>query len=50
MKNKILKLAKRLETFKLEDIESIMGEGIEDILQELVEGGTVKFGWRDLFL
>lgn len=37
MKNKILKLAKRFETFKLEDIESITGEGIEDILQELVE-------------
>lgn len=37
MKNKILKLAKRLETFKLEDVESIIGEGIEDILQELVE-------------
>ena len=37
MKNKILKLAKRLETFRLEDIESIMGVGIEDVLQELVE-------------
>lgn len=37
MKNKILKLAKRLETFKLEDVESIIGEGIEDVLQELVE-------------
>lgn len=42
MKNKILKLAKRLETFKLEDIESITGEGIEDILQELVEGGRLN--------
>ena len=40
MKNKILKLAKRLETFKLEDIESIMGEGIEDALQELVKDGS----------
>lgn len=37
MKNKILKLAKRLETFKLEDVESIIGERIEDVLQELVE-------------
>ena len=37
MKDKILKLAKRLETFRLEDIESIMGEGIEDVLQELVK-------------
>lgn len=42
MKDKILKLAKRLETFRLEDIESIMGEGIEDILQELVEGGQLN--------
>lgn len=42
MKNKILKLAKRLETFKLEDIESITGEGIEDVLQELVEGGQLN--------
>ena len=37
MKNKILKLAKRLETFKLEDVESIIGEVVEDILQELVK-------------
>ena len=37
MKNKIFKLAKRLEIFRLEDVESIMGEGIEDVLQELVE-------------
>ena len=37
MKNKILKLAKRLDKFRLEDIESIMGEdGVKDILQELV--------------
>ena len=36
MKNKILKLAKRLETFRLEDIESIMGEGVKGVLQELV--------------
>ena len=42
MKNKILKLAKRLETFKLEDIESITGEGIEDILQELVKDGQLN--------
>lgn len=42
MKNKILKLAKRLETFKLEDIESIMGEGIEDVLQELVKDGQLN--------
>ena len=37
MKNKILKLAKRLDNFRLEDIESIMGDGIEDVLQELVK-------------
>ena len=42
MKNKILKLAKRLETFRIEDIESIMGEGIEDVLQELVKEGQLK--------
>ncbi|MBQ7126928.1 hypothetical protein IJO12_07570 [bacterium] len=42
MKNKILKLAKRLETFRLEDIESIMGEGIEDVLQELVKDGQLN--------
>ena len=42
MKNKILKLAKRLETFKLEDVESIMGEGVEDVLQELVKDGKLN--------
>ena len=42
MKNKILKLAKRLETFRLEDIESIMGEGIEGVLQELVNDGQLN--------
>lgn len=42
MKNKILKLAKRLETFRIEDIESIMGEGIEDVLQELVKEGQLN--------
>ena len=43
MKNKILKLAKRLETFRLEDVESIMGEGIEYVLQELVKEGQLHF-------
>ncbi len=42
MKNKILKLAKRLKTFRIEDIESIMGEGIEDVLQELVKEGQLN--------
>ena len=42
MKNKILKLAKRLETFRLEDIESIMGDGIEGVLQELVKDGQLN--------
>ena len=42
MKDKILKLAKRLETFRLEDVESIMGEGVKDILQELVEDGQLN--------
>ena len=42
MEDKILKLAKRLETFRLEYIESIMGEGVEDILQELVKDGKLN--------
>lgn len=42
MKDKILKLAKRLDNFRLEDIESIMGEGIEDVLQELVKDGQLN--------
>ena len=42
MKDKILKLAKRLDNFRLEDIESIMGEGIEDALQELVKDGKLN--------
>ena len=42
MKNKILKLAKRLETFRIEDIESIMGDGIEDVLQKLVKDGQLN--------
>ena len=46
MKNKILKLAKRLETFRLEDVESIMGEGVKDILQELVEDGQLNLVGR----
>ena len=42
MKNKILKLTKRLEKFRLEDIESIMGdEGVKEILQELVVEGRL---------
>ena len=42
MKDKILKLAKRLETFRLEDIEAIMGEdGIKEILQELAADGRL---------
>ena len=36
MKNKILKLAKRLETFRLEDVEVIMGEGIEDVFSSVM--------------
>jgi len=42
MKDKILKLAKRLDKFRLEDIESIMDEdGVKDILQELVADGRL---------
>ena len=36
MKNKILKLAKRLDKFRLEDIEAIIGEdGVKEVLREL---------------
>ena len=42
MKDKILKLAKRLDKFKIEDIEAIMGEdGIKEILRELVDDGRL---------
>lgn len=44
MKDKILKLAKRLDKFTLEDIEPIMGEDdVKDILQGLVEDGRLDF-------
>ena len=42
MKDKILKFAKRLDKFKLEDIEGIMGEdGVKEILQKLVADGRL---------
>lgn len=42
MKDKILKLAKRLDKFRLEDIEWILGEnGVEVILRELVADGRL---------
>lgn len=42
MKDKILKLAKRLDKFRLEDIEAILNEdGINEILQELVTDGRL---------
>ncbi len=42
MKDKILKLGKRLDKFRLEDIESIMGdEGVKEILQKLVADGRL---------
>lgn len=42
MKDKILKLAKRLDKFRLEDIEAIMSEnGVKEILQELVDDGRL---------
>ena len=44
MNDKILKLAKRLDKFRLEDIESIMGEDdVKDILHGLVEDGRLDF-------
>ena len=42
MKDKILKLAKRLDKFRLEDIEAIMGEdSVEVILRGLVADGRL---------
>ena len=44
MKDKILKFAKRLDKFRLENIEAIIGEdGMKEILQELVENGRLDF-------
>ena len=44
MKDKILKLAKGLDKFRLEDIEGILGEnGVEVILRELVADGRLDF-------
>ena len=42
MKDKILKLGKRLDKFRLEDIEAILDEdGINEILQDLVTDGRL---------
>ena len=44
MKDKILKLAKRLDKFRLEDIEAIIGEeGVKNILQKLVDDERLDF-------
>lgn len=44
MKDKILKLAKRLDKFTLEDIEPILNcEGVSEVLQELVSEGLLDF-------
>lgn len=44
MKDKILKLAKRLDKFRLEDIEPILNcEGVNEVLQELVSEGLLDF-------
>ena len=44
MKDKILKLAKRLDKFTFEDIEPILNcEGINEVLQELVTEGRLDF-------
>ena len=44
MKDKILKLAKRLDRFRLEDIEPILNcEGVNKVLQELVAEKRLVF-------
>ena len=44
MKDKILKLAKRLDKFMVEDIEPILNcEGISEVLEELVTEGRLNF-------
>ena len=44
MKDKILKLAKRLDKFTVEDIEPILNyEGVKEVLQELVTEGRLDF-------
>lgn len=44
MKDKILKLAKRLDKFTLEDIEPILNcDGLNEFLQELVSEGRLNF-------
>lgn len=44
MKDKILKFAKRLDKFTIEDIEPILNcEGVNDFLQELVTEGRLDF-------
>ena len=44
MEDKILKLAKRLDKFTLEDIEPILNcEGVTEVLQELVTEGRLDF-------
>ncbi len=44
MKDKILKLAKRLDKFRLEDIEPILNcEEVNEVLQELVSEGLLDF-------
>ena len=44
MKDKILKLAKRLDKFRLEDIDPILNcEGVNEVLAELVKEGRLDF-------
>ena len=44
MKDKILKLAKRLDKFAVEDIEPVLNcEGVNDILHKLVADGLLDF-------
>ena len=44
MKDKVLKLAKRLDKFTLEDIEPILNsDGVNEVLQGLVTEGRLDF-------
>ena len=50
MKDKILKLAKRLDKFTLEDIEPILNcEGVNEVLQELVSEGRLDFDGNNYY-
>lgn len=50
MRDKILKLAKRMNKFTFEDIEPILNiDNLQEILDELVEENLLKFQNRTYF-